>query len=392
MSEWRIRPRDPLILSDGRPLQTGLASPMTLDMPWPSSVVGMYCTYIGRDEDGFFALDDTAARELHSRIRLKGPLLATEDTQELIVSVPHDALWVADDDELHLHQLVPERLLPEADARAQRLRQAIHDFEDKSGHASELVYPMIKPLKGKPTRPHAYWKWSQLESWLTQTKPHEARSHEDWADIGIAALSKGFRTHVTLCSSFSTEGELRQRAALDGHLFGTWNQHFEDSERRYSLWADLDVDQDEENETVKQNRWAHLGGEKRLVELSKSQITSPTPSVQLLEKLKDASLVRVVLLTPAIFEAGDHPTWLLEGGHSLVAQSVGRPQMISGWDIQKGKPKAAKRMAPAGSVYWIELAEGTSAEDWTQQYFMTCVSDKLTDRHHGFGLCVIGAC
>ncbi len=38
----------------------------------------------------------------------------------------------------------------------------------------------------------------------------------------------------------------------------------------------------------------------------------------------------------------------------VVAAAVGRAETISGWDLARWRPKDARRVAPIGSVYWIE--------------------------------------
>lgn len=392
MSAWQIRPRDPLVFSDGRPFQTGLSTPSALELPWPSTLVGMFCTALGRDENGHFALNAADARELYSRLSVRGPLLVAHDAHqdELLAPAPSDALWIHDEQgALRRHRLAAASQLQGDEARAERLRGAL--YEVAAGEADELVYPLAPPPKGKASRPFAYWRWSELERWLVAPEAVTARAADDWRSRCVARLPQEYRTHVTLCSTFSTEEELYQRAALDGHLFGTWNQRYEDSERRYSLWATLEAPKGAaQREAWAQGGWAHLGGEKRLVELKPSAAPAPAMSADLRRALEGQRRVRVVLLTPALFSAGDRPSWLLEGGHRLVAQVVGRPQAVSGWDVAKQRPKAARRMAPAGSVYWIELAEGTSAAQWAEGRFMSCVSDAEADRRQGFGLCVVG--
>jgi CRISPR-associated protein Cmr3 len=42
----------------------------------------------------------------------------------------------------------------------------------------------------------------------------------------------------------------------------------------------------------------------------------------------------------------------------VVAAAVGRPQVISGWDLPGGHPKPAVRVIPAGTVYWMERMDG----------------------------------
>lgn len=76
---------------------------------------------------------------------------------------------------------------------------------------------------------------------------------------------------------------------------------------------------------------------------------------------------RVVLTTPGLFESG----WLLPGADMdrrlhwpglsarLVSAAVPRTEVVSGWDLARQQPKAAQRVAPAGSVYWLDDLETT---------------------------------
>jgi CRISPR-associated protein Cmr3 len=90
---------------------------------------------------------------------------------------------------------------------------------------------------------------------------------------------------------------------------------------------------------------------------------------------------RLVLATPGLFEYG----WRLPGldadgvwhgpdgcAARLVAASVNRADVISGWDLakwgqtdesgrKKGGPKTAFRVAPTGSVYWFDEFQGAVA-------------------------------
>jgi CRISPR-associated protein Cmr3 len=83
---------------------------------------------------------------------------------------------------------------------------------------------------------------------------------------------------------------------------------------------------------------------------------------------------RLILATPGLFEHG----WRLPGldvndlwqgpdgcTARLVAASVNRAEVISGWDLAqwshgKGGPKTALRAAPTGSVYWFEEFQGST--------------------------------
>lgn len=81
---------------------------------------------------------------------------------------------------------------------------------------------------------------------------------------------------------------------------------------------------------------------------------------------------RLILATPGLFECGwrlpgldTNDLWRGPDGSTarLVAASVNRADVISGWDLAKwshgkGGPKTAFRVAPTGSVYWFDEFQG----------------------------------
>lgn len=76
---------------------------------------------------------------------------------------------------------------------------------------------------------------------------------------------------------------------------------------------------------------------------------------------------RIVLTSPGLFAGG----WQLPGtdadgrfalhgvrGH-VVCAAVPRSETVSGWDLANRSPKPAQRVAPAGSVYWLDELDAT---------------------------------
>jgi CRISPR-associated protein Cmr3 len=110
-----------------------------------------------------------------------------------------------------------------------------------------------------------------------------------------------------------------------------------------------------------------LGGDGHAVRIAGALATSP-PSVEAV-----GPSFRVVLATPGMFREG----WLPPGvarsdagyvlrsggfGAKLLAAAIGRHDVVSGWDLAKGEPKPARRVVPAGSVYWFEQFEGGESD------------------------------
>ena len=105
-----------------------------------------------------------------------------------------------------------------------------------------------------------------------------------------------------------------------------------------------------------------FGGDGRGARIS--QATLPTAH-DLVDQILTTRCCRIILTSPGVFANG----WRLpgmdeEGRFSLngvrgrvVSACVQRGDVISGFDLAKRQPKPAERMAPAGSVYWLDDLE-----------------------------------
>ncbi|MDZ4721787.1 MAG: type III-B CRISPR module-associated Cmr3 family protein, partial [Roseiflexaceae bacterium] len=121
----------------------------------------------------------------------------------------------------------------------------------------------------------------------------------------------------------------------------------------------------------------------------------PQPPDRLIDMIVEQQQCRVVLLTPAMFTEGYRPTQLLQPLDGVVpelmAAAVGRPQIATGWDYQKNEAKPSRRLAPAGSVYWLKLAGSPAAiRAWAKKQWMNSISDDDQSNRDGFGLAVLG--
>lgn len=109
-----------------------------------------------------------------------------------------------------------------------------------------------------------------------------------------------------------------------------------------------------------------LGGDGRSATLSSISPSLPEPDY---EAIATSGRCRLVLTTPGIFPDGwlppgtrDNHTISLPGiSARLTSAAVPRAETVSGWDLANWHPKPAQRVAPAGSVYWLEELK-TSAQ------------------------------
>jgi CRISPR-associated protein Cmr3 len=112
---------------------------------------------------------------------------------------------------------------------------------------------------------------------------------------------------------------------------------------------------------------------------------------------------RIVLLTPAYFNAGYKPTpasLVFDLHPELVAAAVPHAQVVSGWDMLRdngtgtvGAPKPTRRLAPAGAVYFVRFDDKDdpqAIEEWARALWMRCISDDEQSRNDGFGLVALG--
>lgn len=130
-----------------------------------------------------------------------------------------------------------------------------------------------------------------------------------------------------------------------------------------------------------------LGGDGRAAAIQSIDKALPEPGY---EAIAHTRRCRMVLTSPGLFgaprlQAGGDPEvgagWLPTGARPderrpdgavrfalqgatgwIVSAAVPRFEVVSGWDLAKWQPKPAQRAAPTGSVWWLELEEGVTAE------------------------------
>lgn len=351
---WIIEPRDTIVLRDGRPMANGATRAHTLPFPWPSSIAGLVRSRLGTSPAEWDELSKTTS--------VAGPWLVRVDDDgkvaESFFPAPRDAVWFDADPRKATFER--RRLVP-IDTRA-----------DERTDATRVLVGLARPTKAKGAKdPAPFWRLQSMMDWLV--RPSDGAV--DCATVGIEALPREERTHVGIDSS--------TRTAEDGVLFTTEHVRFAVGGVRYGLAFEVRAPR------LLGSGLVVLGGERRpsiLKELPSVAVAPPKlPS--------DATRLRVVLATPAIFREGAIPETIR--GAKVVAAAVDRPDVVSGWDFAKnrekgGQPKPTRRMARAGSVYWVDLPTGTNAETWAKELWMTSISTEEQDQRDGFGLALVG--
>lgn len=379
MTVWIIEPCDPLIVRDGRPFgPVPGARAVSVAFPFPSTIAGGVRTRDGLDAAGRFRPTEIPRVK---QIDVRGPLLVeldagTGDVTRWLVPAPADALLL-DLDPADTTRAILKRLVP--------LQLPLGAGTDLPDALAPVGMPGRDPRKpcGKAPR---YWNWVFFEQWLLD--PHDREV--SLAKLGHNGPVRDARIHVSIRPETQTADEER------GALFQTRGLEFtyvpEGQKLSGARRLGLAVATDAPN--LKPGI-APLGGERRLVFWRQSGETLPTFPKEVKEKIAGQRHCRLILLTPAHFKAGWKPSRLLEGREgvipSLQAVALSRYQTVSGWDFEKGKPKPTRRLAPAGTVYFLKLDGDTAAiKRWVSTIWMHCVSDGEQDRRDGFGLAVLG--
>lgn len=369
MSTWLVHPRDPMVVRNARPMGEG-GTMRSLLFPWPSTLAGFVRTRIGTDPaTGRFCLSVADAKQ----IAVRGPWIAASDGAQgetFYVPAPRDVI---------IHRAAPAQ--PGDTSQVQRIRLSLPNTQDMLRPAEEtdlpstfaLLAPMATPPRKKPEPGPVYWEWSQMTRWLDAPPATDVIQE---AVLGLPALHRDRRSHVRIDPSTLTaaEGMLFSAEALCfAHGSGA-------AARPLSLAFVCDDVRLRATSGV-----ATFGGERRISFFSPAVgglRATPGPNVGV------GAVVRVVLLTPAIFAQGSVPDHI--GGLRVIAACVGRPESHSGWNADTGRPKATRKMAPAGSVYWLRADSDADAKQWAADHWLQCVSDDDQDKRDGFGLCVVG--
>lgn len=112
-----------------------------------------------------------------------------------------------------------------------------------------------------------------------------------------------------------------------------------------------------------------LGGDGRAAAVQ--AVSAPIAPEPDYEAIATAGRCRLVLTAPGVFDGGWMPAGARREGDALrfelhgvrgliTCAAVPRAGVVSGWDLARCLPKPAQRVAPTGSVYWLEELEASA--------------------------------
>ena len=144
-----------------------------------------------------------------------------------------------------------------------------------------------------------------------------------------------------------------------------------------------------------------FGGDGRTAEATRVDVHTPDTDY---DGIAAARRCRLILTTPGLFQGGWKPTGVTGDGRDLyfdlhgvrarvVCAAVPRCQVVSGFDLAKRRPKPAHRVAPAGSVYWLDELHATpdALRNLAAQGLWLDRGENVTRRAEGFNRFTFGA-
>ncbi len=380
MTIWLLEPRDPVIFRDGRPFNASPgARAKSLAFPLPATMAGATRTRAGQDSTGRFNGD---IRELLNK-RVRGPVLVQLDQAgqvcDWLFPAPADALLLKHD--------------PFDEKRASIV--PLTPFHTPAGVETNLPgnLALVAPVQDVKQKPHpkapAFWGWQMYQGWLISPQEHDDVLLTNW---GAAGPVRESRMHVGV--------DARSQTAQDGALFQTSGLEFisvptREKDGSIPLSAVRTLGLVMETDAAVKEGLGFLGGERRVAHWRAGPEQLPVCPSPVREAVIASKHCRLILATPAIFDQGLMPdaSKLSRFGVAVTVQAVtnGRYQTVSGWDYASNEPKATRRLAPAGSVYFLALdGDKEAIGKFIDHIWLQAVSDDEQARRDGFGLALIG--
>lgn len=384
-----LTPHDPIIARDGRPFGAGLRM-KSLDWPYPSVLAGSVRTALGKMNGGNF---DPASIAALKAVKVHGPLPLLDG--HLYFPAPKDIL-VRDSggrcDETYA--IRPAELSSDGEGC---------DLSPNGLQPPMLSYRAKEEFKPAPIAP--FWSVDSMAAWLVNADGLMFQSPDVTEDVttrpaGLDLPRKESRFHTAINP---------ERGVAEEKLFyETTGLDLALKNRHEMMEIAARIEAADAYGKSGFGTFSPFGGERRLSYWRSDK--KPPAGWECPEKVKNvlqsATLIRMVLATPAIFAHGWLPKWIIDKGTltgtppcapkslslTLVSACVERWKPLSGFSLEKGdegrRSKPLRRVVPAGSVYFFRLGSGNASDLAT--CWLRPVSDDPRDQDDGFGLALWG--
>ena len=368
MKTYLIEPKAPLVVRSGRPFDDQ-AGADAAKFPPPSTLAGTLRT----------AHAESCGKQLNrelSEIAVAGPLPVKLDMEGnpvgLLVPKPADAMyvWSADKQFRRLLRTQPSKM---SEGEGCDLPQGL------------LPVQLAEKIKSKPAPGPRWWSWEDMLV-FRNLNSGQALAFDQISSNGWSPMADDVRTHVGI--------ERETQAAQAGKLFQTsglncWQRPQAGDKFPAGNIGVVGCIQGRIDQGL-----ITLGGERRLSSIKSVDMWPALPE-SFAAGIQKAKGLTLTLLTPALFAEGWYPAWLNEeligtppGCEGLElrlrATAMERWQAHSGWDLAQNKPRAGRKLMPAGGVFWFEVLQADDAA--LNALWLIHISDHAQDRRDGFGL------
>jgi len=363
---YKIKPLDTLFFRDGRPFSMGAetwANPIF--PPYPSTVYGAIRTWLIFErgslkefEEGKFK-EELGTPSGKGNLKIKGPLICLDNN--LYFPVPFDCL------------------------------------QKKGAPRSEKNNLFYIDCINKP---EIFISYYPLERILINKNDFELEECNEFLDINsLKDYLKGHEKQLEFTEKkeiFSYEkktGIKRSRKTLSSEEGYLYKIPMIKLKNKASLFVEIDGLSRYPEEGLLQ-----IGGEGKTAKIEKIKNYDPLKTLKYMDFEFENKIFKIYLATPAIFEKGWLPKWIndkstFEGNHNgiklkLMACSIGKYNLIGGWDLANKRPKPMYKAVPPGSVYYFKILDDTPAEKIKEVFHFKNISD--INLEEGFGLSFVG--
>lgn len=377
---YALVPRDGLFCKDGRGWSTSTSGRgHALDWPHPSTLLGALRSAWGR------ALEQRDRRAIRDWLGETASLqLGRTVALHRSWGAEWTPMWPVPADARILRVERVDRV-EHLDPRPPSIRTIGRDAD--AHDAREQLWTACSDTRGKPQPRPRWWSHDAFVDWLVAPggRPEPPSG---------ATLLRRRQTHVSIGRATHT--------AIEGALFSHDVVETFDKAGEWAIGCEVELPELPEPLTITRGT---LGSDRRLVNVESLSTSYFAVPERLPPAIGAAKGLRLITVTPVEFEGGWLPDGMIpvevEGrreyhGHLpwldcevvLRAAFVERPLAVSGWDMQRGRPRPTSRMVPPGSVYSFVRADGRAFEPaHARAAWLAALGQR---QHEGFGRVVPG--
>ncbi len=416
MNTVLIEPADLFFFRDAIPMSAGQGKGAGCRLPFPSTLHEAFraCLLRERNEIGLSksvpgrprhaprkgnwhaesqASDVQIASKAFRSLRTVGPL-PWHTGHGLLMTAPMDGVFGPQKDKLYRLQLWRDDAVPGPQI-----------MPEPSGYRPPCL-PMAVTPPDKHGQINGWWTASQMRRYLDGASDNSKASFKPIAASELWQAEQRIGVEIEPGSFSAKPGQLYAGSYLRTN-----------SETRFLVQLQLGDSQAEANgegKAISSLDWLLLGGDFRLARLwQKDPAGQPLPDY--LAALKQVPvppsgegpcLLKWVLATPAIFAHGSLPGWCadtqkdrprgplpagrvcfeLPGSAQLVSWCLGRPRVVSGWDVVDDRAKPTMLAVPEGGVYYFLCENRATAAALAKKLHWQPRSDFHGEKGCGYGL------